>query len=58
MPSMTEGRLVKWYVQPGDFLQAGDLLCEVEVTGLRDDKPTSATVLLIETHEVRLLTPC
>eukprot|EP00290_Baffinella_frigidus_P036133 CAMPEP_0180299412 /NCGR_PEP_ID=MMETSP0988-20121125/22103_1 /TAXON_ID=697907 /ORGANISM="non described non described, Strain CCMP2293" /LENGTH=192 /DNA_ID=CAMNT_0022279225 /DNA_START=78 /DNA_END=652 /DNA_ORIENTATION=- len=52
VPSMTQGRLVKWYAQPGDFLQAGDLLCEVEVTGLLDEAPGAATVLLIETHEV------
>lgn len=28
--TMAEGTIVKWNVQPGDQVRAGDILCEVE----------------------------
>lgn len=52
VPSMTSGRLVEWFVSPGDPLCAGDLLCEVQVTGLLEEAPEADTSLLIESHEV------
>lgn len=28
--TMTEGAIVKWHAKPGDHVQPGDVLCEVE----------------------------
>lgn len=49
---MEDGVLSKWYVGEGDELQAGDLLCEVDVYGLNEDHKTDTLTLLIESHEV------
>jgi pyruvate/2-oxoglutarate dehydrogenase complex dihydrolipoamide acyltransferase (E2) component len=43
------GKLAKWLVREGDYVEVGDLVCEVEVEKLNEE--LDLATMLIETHE-------
>ena len=48
-PVQETGKLAKWLVREGDYVEVGDLVCEVEVEKLNEE--LDLATMLIETHE-------
>jgi pyruvate dehydrogenase E1 component beta subunit len=51
-PTMTEGRLAKWHVKPGDTIRSGDVIAEIET-----DKATMEVEAVDEGALVEILIP-
>ena len=51
-PTMTEGKLAKWHVKPGDAVKAGQVICEIET-----DKATMEVEAVDEGKVGQILVP-